>query len=387
MTFLHLADLHLGKRLGEYDLFEEQQRALDEIVGLCEARRPDAVLIAGDVYDKPVPPVEAVRLLGRFLEQLCALSVPVMIISGNHDSPDRLGFGSGLLHKSGVYIEGAFSGAPARVRLHDRFGAVDFWLLPFVRPAVVRAVFARLGLPADGIADYTAALRAAAGRCAFEPGARNVLVAHQFVTAGGDSPARCDSETLNVGGLDDVDLSAFAGFDYVALGHLHGAQRVGRESVRYAGSPLAYSVSEQHHRKSVCLVTLNGAGEAAVELLPLHPLRAVRAVEGTLAALCAPDFPGREPAGDYVFARVLDDVPPDDPLARLRAVYPRLLGMELVRRGEGAQGLDTAGAEAARLDPMAALGDFFEAQLGRPLTEGQRQLAAGAFARAQEERP
>ena len=385
MTFLHLSDLHLGKRLGEYELYEEQRAVLWEIVELCGARRPDAVLIAGDVYDKPVPTIEAVRLFDDFLGALCDLNIPVLIISGNHDSGERLGFASGLIRKSGVYIAGAFEGAPRCVTLQDDFGPVCFWLLPFLRPATVRAAFSALGLDTEDITDYTSAIRAAIGRATPDPAVRNVLVAHQFVTCRGHSPERCDSETLNAGGLDDVDLSVFDPYDYVALGHLHGPQRIGRNTARYAGSPLPYSVSEQNHRKSVCLVKMEQKGRTEIELVGLHPLRGVRTVRGSLEELCAPDFPGREPREDYVLAQLRDEGAMQDPLARLRAVYPRLLGIELLRSGSGAAEFNAAALESARLDPMNALEEFFSGQLGRPMSRTQREIANSVFERLREE--
>lgn len=385
MRFLHLADLHLGKRLNEYDLYEEQRHFLDEIVSLCGQKDPDAVLIAGDVYDKPIPNLEAIRLFDDFLAALCARNIPVLLISGNHDSGERLGFASGLLQHNGVYISGSFDGELQSVAFNDEYGTVRVWLLPFVRPANVRAALAAKGLPTDGITDYTSAIRAALAQCTLDPNERHILVAHQFVTArGGDAPERSDSEALTSGGLDDVDVSVFEPFDYVALGHLHGPQRIGCDCVRYAGTPFPYSVSEQHHHKSACFVTLGAKGDCTVELLPLHSLRGVRAVEGTLGKLCAEDFSSREPSGDYVMVRLIDDGPMDDPIIRLRKVFPRLLGVELIRRGEGAAVFDPAELREAQQDPMKILAEFFESQLGRPMTEYQAELARKAFQSAEE---
>lgn len=235
MKFLHLADLHLGKRVNGFSMLEDQAYILRQILAILDNERPDGVLIAGDVYDKPVPPTEAVELLDGFLTELCARGVPVLLISGNHDSPERLAFGGRVMGSCGIHIAPVYDGAVAPVVLRDEIGPVYLWLLPFLKPAHVRRWF-----PDAQIESYTDAVAAAIAHMDIDDSARNVLVTHQFVTGG----ARSGSEELSVGGTDNVDSSVFAPFDYVALGHLHGAQQIGRPTIRYAGSPLKYSFSE-----------------------------------------------------------------------------------------------------------------------------------------------
>ena len=279
MKLIHLGDLHLGKCVLEEPMLEEQRRFLEQVARTAADRQADAVVIAGDLYDRAVPPAEAVEVLDAFFSSLHDAGIPVLAVPGNHDSPERLGFASRILAGQSLHIAGTYNGAVSRVVLEDEYGPVHFHLLPFLRPATVRA---RLGGD-PGSTDE--AVRAALAGLPGEPGARNVLVAHQFVTAGGRLPETCESETPSVGGSDQVDASAFDGFDYVALGHLHRAQPVGRETVRYAGSPLKYSLSEVLHPKSYPLVTLGEKGQVAVELLPICPRRDLRRIRGTLEDL------------------------------------------------------------------------------------------------------
>ena len=251
MKLMHLSDLHLGKRVNEFSLLEDQQYILNEILQMADRERPDGVIIAGDVYDKAVPPAEAVSLLDRFLVELARRSLQVFVISGNHDSPERMAFGGRLMEGSGLHMAPVYRGQVDPIPLEDAYGPVNLYLLPFVKPAQVRRFF-----PDREIATYTQALEAAISAMDLDPRVRNVLVTHQFVTGA----ERCDSEELSVGGSDNVDVSVFAPFDYVALGHIHGPQCVGRETVRYCGTPLKYSFSEARHRKSVTLVELAPRG-------------------------------------------------------------------------------------------------------------------------------
>ena len=232
MRFLHLSDLHLGKRVCEFSMLDDQRYILEEILSLLDTHPVDAVLLAGDLYDKPVPPAEAVRLLDWFLTELADRKLPVFAISGNHDSAERVAFGAHLLAGSQVYVSPVFEGAPAPIPLTDAYGPVDIYLLPFLKPAMVRHIY-----PDEPIESYSDALGCVLRRCAPDPARRSVLVAHQFVAGA----AACESEEPSVGGLDCVDAALFDGFDYVALGHLHSPQKVGRDTLRYCGTPLKYS--------------------------------------------------------------------------------------------------------------------------------------------------
>ena len=263
MRFLHLSDLHLGKRVCEFSMLDDQRYILEQILSLLDSHPVDAVLLAGDLYDKPVPPAEAVRLLDWFLTQLAARGLPVFAISGNHDSADRVAFGSALLETSRVYVSPVFSGAPQPICLADEHGPVDVYLLPFLKPAMVRHVW-----PDAPIESYNDALACVLRHCTPDPVHRSLLVAHQFVAGA----AACESEEPSVGGLDCVDAALFDAFDYVALGHLHSPQKVGRETLRYCGTPLKYSFSEAHQHKSITFVDLGKKGCVDISTAPLTPL-------------------------------------------------------------------------------------------------------------------
>lgn len=358
MKFLHLADLHLGKRVNGFDLLEDQRFILEQVLGLCDDQGVEAVLLAGDIYDAPVPPAAATTLLDWFLTQLAARRIPVLAISGNHDSAERLDFAAGLLAGQGVYLAGRFTGAPRQIVLSDRYGPVEFTLLPFVRAATVRHY-----LPDADLPDYDTAV--AAALAAAQPAApRRVLLAHQMVVAGLTSPLLSGSETapLTVGTVDSIDASRFEGFAYTALGHIHRAQRVGSDIVRYAGAPLCYHLDECGAEKSATLVKLGRRGVESIDALPLTPRRAMRHLTGPLAKLV--EHP--TDTGDYIWATLTDPTPLPDAMAALRAAYPNAMRLDYQPRGTAA--LPDA-AVAVRGKPFAELfQDFFTQMNGRPLT-------------------
>ena len=250
MKFFHLSDLHLGKRVNGFSMLEDQKNILDQILELADSEHPDAVMIAGDVYDKSIPSVEAVNLMDDFLVELVKRNLQVFIISGNHDSAERISYGGRVMEQSGIHISPRISGC-GPIRLEDRYGPLYIYLIPYIHPSVVREAY-----PEEKITDWTQAMDVLIRNAHVDPTARNIAVAHQYVTASGVRPEECDSEQKHIGGLDNVDYSVFDAFDYVALGHLHGPQRIGRDTVRYAGSPLKYSFSEEKHKKSVTLVEI-----------------------------------------------------------------------------------------------------------------------------------
>ena len=347
MKFLHLADLHLGKRVNGFDLLEDQRYILEQVLGLCDDNGVEAVLLAGDIYDAPVPPAAACTLLDWFLTQLAARRIPVLAIAGNHDSAERLDFAAGLLAGQGVYLTGRFTGAPRQIVLNDRFGPVEFALLPFVRAATVRHF-----LPDADLPDYDSAVGAA-------------LLAHQMVVAGLTSPLLGGSETapLTVGTVDSIDAARFEGFAYTALGHIHRAQRVGSDTVRYAGAPLCYHLDECGAEKSATLVKLGRRGVEHIDLLPLTPRRAMRHLTGPLAKLV--EHP--TDTGDYIWATLTDPTPLPDAMAALRAAYPNAMRLDYQPRGTTAGPADAA--LAVRGKPFAELfQDFFTQMNGRPLT-------------------
>ncbi len=368
MKLIHLSDLHLGKRVNEFSLLEDQRHVLAQILQIVDRERPDAVLIAGDVYDKTVPSVEAVRLLDWFLVELARRGPAVFAISGNHDSPERMAFGGRLMAGSGVHLAPVYDGTMVPHTLWDAHGPVDLYLLPFLKPAAVRRFF-----PERAIDDYGDAVAAALGGAPVDPARRNVLVAHQLVT-GAD---RCDSEEISVGGLDDVDVSVFDGFDYVALGHLHGPQRVGRETVRYCGTPLKYSFSEARHHKSVTVVELGEKGTIAVRTVPLVPLRDMVELRGTYEELTRRDVCARA-SGDYVHLTLTDEEDVPDAVGKLRLFYPWLMKLDYDNaRTRAGRLVEEEEAAAVRRSPLELLEGFYTQQNGRPMGEAQRAFVRG----------
>ena len=368
MKFLHLADLHLGKRVNGFSMLEDQAHILRQILAILDDEQPDGVLIAGDVYDKSVPSVEAVELLDGFLTELCARGVPVLLISGNHDSPERLAFGGRVMDSCGIHISPVYDGALAPVTLHDAFGPVHVWLLPFVKPAHVRRWF-----PDADIESYTDAVAEAVAHMDIDTAARNVLVTHQFVTGG----ARSGSEELSVGGTDNVDSGIFAPFDYVALGHLHGAQHIGRETIRYAGSPLKYSFSEARQHKSVTVVTLGEKGDVQVCTVALTPLRELREIRGSYDELTARSFYEHTTyRSDYLHLILTDEQDVFDAMSRLRTIYPYLMTLDYDNARTRAAGGMSVPAETERRTPPELFEALYTRQNHQPMSEVQRAYIA-----------
>lgn len=368
MKFLHLADLHLGKRVNGFSMLEDQAHILRQILAILDDEQPDGVLIAGDVYDKSVPSVEAVELLDDFLTELRARGVPVLLISGNHDSPERLAFGGRVMDSCGIHISPVYDGALAPVTLHDAFGPVHVWLLPFVKPAHVRRWF-----PDADIESYTDAMAEAVAHMDIDTAARNVLVTHQFVTGG----ARSGSEELSVGGTDNVDSGVFAPFDYVALGHLHGAQHIGRETIRYAGSPLKYSFSEARQHKSVTVVTLGEKGDVQVRTVALTPLRELREIRGSYDELTARSFYEHTTyRSDYLHLILTDEQDVFDAMSRLRTIYPYLMTLDYDNARTRAAGGMSVPAEAERRTPLELFEALYKRQNHQPMSEVQREYIA-----------
>ncbi len=368
MKFLHLADLHLGKRVNGFSMLEDQAHILRQILAILDDEQPDGVLIAGDVYDKSVPSVEAVELLDGFLTELRARGVPVLLISGNHDSPERLAFGGRVMDSCGIHISPVYDGALAPVTLQDAFGPVHVWLLPFVKPAHVRRWF-----PDADIESYTDAMAEAVAHMDIDTAARNVLVTHQFVTGGTCS----GSEELSVGGTDNVDSGVFAPFDYVALGHLHGAQHIGRETIRYAGSPLKYSFSEARQHKSVTVVTLGEKGDVQVRTVALTPLRELREIRGSYNDLTARSFYEHTTyRSDYLHLILTDEQDVFDAMSRLRTIYPYLMTLDYDNARTRAAGGMSVPAETERRTPPELFEALYQRQNHRPMSEVQRAYIA-----------
>jgi len=322
MKFMHLSDLHIGKSVNSFSMIEEQKHAFRQIFGYIDTENPDAVVIAGDVYDRAIPGIEAVRVVDDFLTELAGKNVAVMLISGNHDSPERINYASRLLADKQLYIHSAFDGKPEKVTLSDEFGTVDFWLLPFIKPVAVRAL-----LGDTEIESYQDAVTAALEASDIDYTARNVLISHQFYTKAGITAVRSESELTPVGGLDAVDAGLIGRFDYVALGHLHGSQSVGSENIRYCGSPVKYSFSEWLHEKTVTIVELGKKGELTVSTRPIVPIHDMREIRGEIDVLMSDEVIKLADAEDYIRAVLTDEDEIIDAAGKLRSVYPNFMGL------------------------------------------------------------
>lgn len=311
MRFIHLADLHLGKQMNDLSLLPDQEAVLQQITEIAQAQQADCVLIAGDVYQRSTPQAEAMALFDRFVSGLVKFGMKVFVISGNHDSALRLSYFSSLVKTAGVYVSETFDGHLQHVELQDGDGDVVIWLLPFLRPSQVKRF-----LPEEKIVSYQDAVAAVLRNTHLDSKKRHVLLAHQFITGS----EICDSEEHMVGGLDQIDASLFADFDYVALGHIHKSQKVGRETLRYAGSPLKYSFSEVNHKKSVTVVNMQEKGQTDIKKVPLYPLRDVRTIEGTMDELIRMPY-----SEDYVWITVKDELVPPDARVTLSVNFPNML--------------------------------------------------------------
>ena len=362
MKLMHLSDLHLGRRLNDVSLIEDQKYILQQILNIVDQEQPQAVLICGDVYDKSVPSAEAVELLDDFLWSLSLRHTQVFVISGNHDSAERLAFGGRLMKSTGIHLSPVYSSAAAPISLTDEFGTVNFHMLPFVKPAHVRRYH-----PEAEISGYTDALAAAVADMNIDLQSRNILLTHQFVTGA----SRCDSEELSVGGSDNVDASVFGGFDYVALGHIHGPQNIVPGKIRYCGTPLKYSFSECHHQKSVTMVELQEKGQIHVSTIPLVPMRDLREIKGTYLELTDKKNYENTATEDYLHIILTDEEDVPEAVSRLRVIYPNLLKLSYDNlRTRTSQIIDTVD-EIQQKTPLELFCQLYELQNNQPMTEQQ----------------
>lgn len=368
MKIFHISDLHLGKRLNEFSLLEDQRHILREILLLAESRRPDLLILAGDLYDKSIPAVEAVSMLDDFLSAFVRLGIPVCAISGNHDSPDRMDFGSRIFARSGVYLSCVYQGRLVQADFQDAYGPVHVFLLPFVRPADVRPFF-----PDRKIDGYPAAMEAALSSPLPDPAERNLLVTHQFVLGA----SRCDSEEVNIGGTDGVPADLFRAYDYVALGHLHAPQAVGRAELRYSGSPLKYSFSEASQTKSVTEVVLEEKGSVRISELPLRPLRDLKRIRGRFEELSQKCFyDGTEFRECYLDITLTDEQDVPDALQKLRLIYPYIMHLGYDNRRTRQTGRPELPESEEELPAEELIREFYRQQNGQELSSEQAALLA-----------
>ena len=363
MKFIHLSDLHLGKRVYEYSMLEDQEYILKMILKIVDAEKPDGILIAGDVFDKSVPPAEAVSLFDDFLVQLAKRKLAVFVIAGNHDSPERIAFASRILDASGIHLSPVYNGTIEPICLQDEYGTVNVYMLPFVKPAHVR----RFNGEAE-ITSYTDAIKSAIEKMGINPEMRNILVTHQFVTGA----TRSESEEISVGGTDNVDAGVFELFDYVALGHLHTPQNCVSEKIRYCGTPLKYSFSEAKDKKSVTVVDLLEKGDVrykTVELLPRHDLVELR---GTYEELTLKSFYENTTwKEDYTHITLTDEEDIPDAVAKLRTIYHRLMKLDYDNKRTRANMVITGDEEAETKTPLELFSDFYELQNNQTMNEEQ----------------
>ena len=363
MRFVHISDLHLGKRLKEKSLEEDQRYILNQILDIIDQQHPDGVLIAGDVFDDGNnTTVESIRMLDDFLTELSKKDMSTYMISGNHDSMDRLNFGSRIFNENHIFISGTFSGKANRFTLSRNGEDVDVYLLPFVKPAHVRRYY-----PDERIESYDDAIACVLRHSGITGDNKKVLVTHQFIVSGTDTPMLSDSERSFVGGTEAISAAQFGMFDYVALGHIHSPQYIGKETVRYCGSPLKYSLSEKDNEKSVTIIDIDD--EVRITTVPLRPLRDLRFIKGPLDAIisAAKDDPARD---DFIYVQL--DRMEMNAMARLREVYPNVMSLDFVRNTDTDLSEETIDVE--HLDALTEFSKFFSNKTGEELTESQRKL-------------
>lgn len=376
MKLIHLSDLHIGKRVNEVSMLEDQAYILAQILNILDQEQPDAVLICGDVYDKSIPPAEAVSLFDEFLCQLARRKVAVFLISGNHDSPERLAFAGRLLDVSGIHLAPVYHGEIAPIVLSDAHGPVYFWLLPFLKPAHVRRFF-----PDAAVESYTDACRTVLQQLPLDPEARNVLLAHQFVTGS----LTCESEQISVGGTDNVDAAVFSDFDYVALGHIHSPQNIGTPRIRYCGTPLKYSFSECSQQKSVTVAELGPKGRLHLRTVALTPRHDLRQIRGSYAQLTDRAFYQGTAVEDYLHIILTDEDDVPEAAARLRVIYPNLMKLTYDNaRTRAGVPIDCA-ADVQKKSPLELFAQLYEQQNNQPLSDIQRTFLAQLIASIQEE--
>ncbi len=368
MKFLHISDLHIGKRVNEFPMIEDQTYILNRILDIADTEQADGVIIAGDIYDKTVPSAEAVQVFDWFLTGLAGQGRKVFSISGNHDSAERIAFGAKLMSRSEVFVSPVYDGTAAKITLEDPYGRLCIHLLPFLNPAAVRHALEGK-TDADMPERYQEAVKMAVDRMEVDPSVRNILVAHQFVTGAG----RCESEEVTVGGIDNVDADVFHAFDYVALGHIHSPQSIGRDTVRYCGTPLKYSFSEAKQEKSVTVVELKEKGSLTIDTIPLVPLRDMREIRGSYLEVTARPFYEGTNTQDYVKITLTDEDDIPDGMQKLRIIYPNLMRLEYDNSRTRQSREIGAAADVEQKSELELFQEFYELQNNTAMSERQQE--------------
>lgn len=376
MRFLHLADLHIGKRVNGFSMIEDQKFVFEQVYNVIENEKIDGIIMAGDIYDKPVPSAEAVKLFDEMLTRLVSINLPIFVISGNHDSAERIGFGSDILSAAKVYMSRVYNGNLQKIELEDDYGKINVYLLPFIKPATVKNIYKEAE-----IKDYDDALAYVLSQEKIDETKRNVIVSHQFVTGA----MRSESEEVSVGGLDNVSVENYEAFDYVALGHIHRAQQMGRESARYAGTLLKYSFSEEKHNKSMTIVDLKEKGNIEIKEIPVKPLHDLKTIKGKFSKITSEEFYKELKKEDYYRAVLTDEDDILNAIGKLKSIYPNLMSMEYdntrTRSYSVVDNVETGEAKS----PLDYFEEFFEKQNGRKMSEKQRNYLLEILGEAREE--
>lgn len=367
MKLFHLSDLHIGKRVNEFSMIEDQKYILTQILYAADQEKPDGILISGDVYDRTIPTAEAVQVFDAFLTRLSEQKIPAFIISGNHDSAERLAFGSSLMGKSGIYFSRVYDGTVEKIPMQDAYGTVWIYLLPFLRPSTIRHALPERAEEVQSAAD---AVRIALEQTKIDEKERNVLLAHQFVTGA----KRCDAEELQVGDVDQIPAELFTSFEYVALGHIHSPQKVGRETVRYCGAPLKYSFSEAGQEKSITVVELKEKGSVDLRTIPLKPLHDLRKIRGTYLEVTAKSFYENRDCEDYLQVTLTDEEDVPDGMAKLRTIYPNLMRLEYDNKRTRSNAEVRAAERVEEKSELELFQEFYELQNNQSMTEVQEQF-------------
>lgn len=369
MKFIHLSDLHLGIRVNDFSMSEDQRYILDRILDITDREAPDGIIIAGDIYDKSMPPAEAVAMFDDFISRIAERKIKTFIISGNHDSAERIAFGSSIMSTGGIYLSPVYNGDIKPVVMEDEYGAVNIYMLPFVRPSAVRAFY-----PDDDTDSYSSAVGTAVKHMNADFSQRNIIITHQFVTGA----VRSDSEDISVGGTDNVSADIFADFDYTALGHIHKPQNIGSERIRYCGTPLKYSFSEAKQDKSVTVIELGKKGDIDVRTVGLIPLRDMTELKGSYDELMKKSFyEGTGYTEDYVHITLTDEDDIPDAVSKLRLVYHRLMKMDYDNARTKKQSIIEGMTSARETDPEKLFGEFFESQNNAPMNDEQAAIVSG----------
>lgn len=365
MKIMHLSDLHIGKKVNEYSMLQDQIYILKEILQIIDDEKVETVIIAGDVYDRSLPPNEALELFDEFLYQLSSRNVNVFVISGNHDSPERISYGGRMMTENKIFLSPVYDGNVKPITLNDDYGEVNFYLLPFVRPADIRRYF-----PDENIENYTDAVKVAIDNMNVDFNERNILVTHQFVTGAELS----ESEDIIVGGTDNVSGEVFDGFDYVALGHIHREQTVGKDNIRYCGTPLKYSFSEAKHIKSVTILDFNDKGNIEYSKIPLTPFRDMREIRGTYYELTLKSNYENTNTDDYLHITLTDEEDIPDAIGKLRSIYPNIMKLDYDNLRTRGSGIVDAIENIESKSPFELFADLFKQQNNQDMSEEQEEI-------------